>query len=230
MAAAAILVLAGAGAGAAKAGEAVKPADVPAPIVALIQKLAPQARIADARRETNKAGDESTYRLSVTSGSLPLIAKVDVKKSGKLDGYLAEVVAAKDLPTSIAKAARAVLKDGEIGESAAPDAPPTVRRALSLDKKDFGEATWRWDLDHPEREVRISADGAEVRIRENIKVKDLPKAIRATIEKKYPKSDLDKVDKIVENGAVTYRMTVKKSAGGEVEIGVTSAGEIMVLK
>lgn len=76
------------------------------------------------------------------------------------------------------------------------------------------------------RDLLYLPDGTVAEIEQGVAVADLPAAVRAAINKEYPKGKIEKAEKTTKGSAVTYEMKIV-SGKSRVEFVVDPAGKIV---
>jgi len=72
----------------------------------------------------------------------------------------------------------------------------------------------------------LSRSGAAVAFQENVPINRLPSPVTAAIKNRFPKSELLRAEKDLENGKVIYEVKVR-SDGQNYDIDVTPSGKIL---
>jgi hypothetical protein len=76
------------------------------------------------------------------------------------------------------------------------------------------------------RDLLYLADGTVVEIEEGVSTADLPSAVKATLQKEYPKGKVVKAEKTTKGDAVTYEMKVS-SGKTHAELVIDPAGKVI---
>jgi uncharacterized membrane protein YkoI len=130
-----------------------------------------------------------------------------------------EKIPLKDVPKAVLDAVKAKFPAGEIksAEKEVEDGKTTYEIAL----KDKGHAL----------EVSLKADGSILEIEKKIAAKDLPKAVAAAVEAKYPKATIKKAEEIVEfkkgKEEKCYEVVVTEAGKKSVEVKLSADGKVV---
>ncbi len=145
----------------------------------------------------------SIVLLSAMTLSSALCAGEQEKKITKKD-LPAPVLAAfqKDYPTATIKGLNEEKKDGQ-----------TYFEIESKDGK-------------TKRDLLYLADGSVAEIEESMEASDLPQAVKAAVEAKYPKAKIGKIEKVTLGTAVHYDLKVK-AENGVFKIETDDSGKIL---
>lgn len=77
-----------------------------------------------------------------------------------------------------------------------------------------------------QRDLLYLADGSVAEIEESMEVADLPQAVKAAVEGKFPKSKIEEVEKVTQGASVHFSMKVK-TAQGAYQVEADQTGKIL---
>lgn len=76
------------------------------------------------------------------------------------------------------------------------------------------------------RDLLYHADGSVAEIEETMNAADLPEAVKSSIDAKFPKAKIAKVEKVIKGTALSFSVTVK-SAKEKVALDMDAAGQVL---
>ncbi len=190
----------------------IRPAEVPKEISEFVRKVYPAGMIGQAERRERE--DRVEFRLKIVLPGRIADAEFEVKAGAAPSGTIVDKPWENDLPQPVADAFKKA-----IGEASLSGCLHSIK--LDADHPD-GQAVYEWSLREPRRKVEISPDGATVRIAERIAEGDLPPPVREALAKDYAGARLRNFERIVRNGALSYRLEVR---GGD-SLVATADGKI----
>ncbi len=84
-----------------------------------------------------------------------------------------------------------------------------------------------FDVNWQDSEVWYSSDGSTVKTETEIKKKDLPQAILATIDNQYATYRVDSIEKTDQNGSVTFEVELEKGWDEEKQLLLDANGIVL---
>lgn len=126
-----------------------------------------------------------------------------------------EKVPLDKLPAKVTAAVKEKFKDGEL---------------VSASKEvEAGKTLFEVQLKHKGHaiDVTVTEDGTITAIEKEITAKDLPKAVAAAVEEKFPKATWKKVEEITKGEKMTYEVLLTTADKKEFEVVLDPAGKIL---
>jgi uncharacterized membrane protein YkoI len=139
----------------------------------------------------------------------------DGKPASVEEGGTVEVPVAK-LPEKVAAALKAKF----------PKAEPKTAESEKVDEEVIYKVVVKDD--GKDVEVTLTAAGKTVEVERAVAVKDLPKAVTAALEAKYPKAELQKAELSIKGEQETYRVTLLSAEKKTFEVDVDASGKILI--
>jgi hypothetical protein len=166
---------------------------LPKAVVNAVKAKYPDGKLVSAEKETE--GDKTVYEVVVKNKD----QSIEITLDG--DGKILEVeqeVAAKDLPKAVTKTIEEKYPKGTIknAESSTRDEKVTYTVLLENDVV--------IEKEKQNVQLQLTAEGKITGIRKRIAAGDLPKAVTAALEKKYPKADIKRVNEASSGDKTSY--------------------------
>jgi hypothetical protein len=130
-----------------------------------------------------------------------------------------EKIPLKDVPKAVIDAVKAKFPKGEIKNAAKEDedGKTTYEVAVKADGRSI--------------DVALKADGTILEIEKEVAAKDLPKAVAAAVEAKYPKATVKKAEEIIAykggKEEKSYEVVVTETGKKDVEVKLSADGKIV---
>jgi hypothetical protein len=96
-------------------------------------------------------------------------------------------------------------------------------------EKEKDQTVYEVALEHKGQklEVTLKPDGTIVSVEKEIAAKDLPKAVTAALDSKYPKATIKKVEEITTGEKVTYEVLLVTAAKKRLEVVFDTTGKVI---
>jgi hypothetical protein len=141
--------------------------------------------------------------VALLSGALTAPSRAQEKK-----------VAARDLPAAVSSAFAKAYPNAKItGSSSETEKGVKYYEIESMDGK-------------TRRDLLYTADGKVSEIEETVPVSDLPAVVKSSFGKEFPKTKIDRVEKLTKNGTMTYELHFT-SGKARKEVVIDPAGKII---
>ncbi|MCL5286382.1 MAG: PepSY-like domain-containing protein [Acidobacteria bacterium] len=75
------------------------------------------------------------------------------------------------------------------------------------------------------RDVSFAPDGKVLTVEESMEMKDVPAAVQAALEKKFPKAKINLAEKVMEGTSVAYEFHLTTAQGKEAEVKFDATGK-----
>lgn len=113
--------------------------------------------------------------------------------------------------------------------SAAKAKFPTAKIIKAAKEEEDGKTVYELEMKDGDRSVDVVflPNGTVVQVEKEIGVKDLPKAVSAAVESKYPKATVKKAEEVTEGEKVTYEVHLTTSDKKSVALTLDSGGQIL---
>lgn len=126
-----------------------------------------------------------------------------------------EDIALDKLPAAVVKAVKDKFPEGKLVKASKEVDGDKATYEVSLTNK--GQAI----------DVTLTADGKIELIEKEIAAKDLPKAIRSTLDAKYPKAEIQKAEEITEGDKPKYEVILVTADKKRLEVELDAAGKVI---
>ncbi len=166
---------------------------LPKAVVDAIKAKYPDGKMVSAEKETE--GEKTVYEVVVKNKD----QKLEITLDG--DGKIMEIeqeVAAKDLPKAVTKTIEDKYPKGTIKNAESSTRDDKVTYTVLLENDVLIEK------EKQNVQLQLTADGKITGIHKRIATGDLPKAVTAALEKKYPKADIKRVNEASNGDKTSY--------------------------
>jgi biopolymer transport protein ExbD len=171
---------------------------LPKAVLDAIKAKYPDAKLLGAEKETQ--GDKTVYEVTIKNKDRNI--ELVLSPQGKIIAIEQEIPA-KDLPSAVAKAIeknypKATIKSAE--------------EELKNDKASYAvvlETEVVIEKDKQKLQVQLTADGKITATQKQIAIKDLPKAVAASLQKKYAKATIKRANESTRDDRVSYAVTLE---------------------
>jgi uncharacterized membrane protein YkoI len=148
----------------------------------------------------------SSVKIAAAFAALALAAQVRADE---------EDVAVADLPKAVVDAVKAKFPKAEIKE-----AEKEVEGGKTVYEVELR-------LDNNEVDVSLKPDGTILEVEKTIAAEDLPKAVTAAVDAKYPKATLKKAEEITANEKTAYEVKLKTKDDKMIEVKLDAKGNVL---
>jgi uncharacterized membrane protein YkoI len=106
---------------------------------------------------------------------------------------------------------------------------PKAKLISAEKQKEDGKTLYEVSIEvgQTEIEVTLTPEGKIIEIEKEIAVKDLPKAVKATLGKKYPKSTIESAAEITRGKVVTYGVEIVTKDKKTIEVELDPKGKVL---
>jgi len=124
----------------------------------------------------------------------------------------------KDLPKAVADAIKAKYPNAKLEEA-------------TVDDED-GKTTFEVEIEEGQNELTISLspEGKILEVEKEVDVKDLPEAVLAAINAKYPKAEIEEAELVTADGQEFYEILIETDNEKSLEVKLDKAGKILKIE
>jgi biopolymer transport protein ExbD len=188
---------------------------LPKAVVDAVKAKYPDAKLVAAEKETQK--DKTFYEVTIKSKGRDI--ELLLTAEGKLVSVEQRIDAA-DLPRAVAQALKKKYTKGTI---------KAAEETVKGDKATYAvllETDVTIDKEKQKVQVQLTADGKITATQQLIAAKDLPRAVTESLEKKYPKAALVRVNEATKEEKTTY-IVILESTEKKIMAVLDSEGKIL---
>jgi Putative beta-lactamase-inhibitor-like, PepSY-like len=178
---------------------------LPKAVVDAVKAKYPDAKMVGAEKETT--GDKTVYEVVVKNKGQDI--EIVLTPEGKIVEEEKELPV-KDLPRVVAQAIEKKYSKGTI---------KSIEESTKDEKATYGVLLENDIVVGKEKQkvrLHLNAEGTIIRTQKLIAAEDLPKAVAGSLDKKYPKAAITRVNELAQEGKVTYMVyleTAEKKIG-----------------
>src|ERR1051326_506395 len=166
---------------------------LPKAVVDAIKAKFPDGKLVSAEKETE--GDKTVYEVVVKNKDQNV--EIVLTAEGKIV-EIEQEGAAKDLPKAVTKTIEDKYPKATIKSAESSTRDDKVTYTVLLENDVLVEK------EKQRVQLQLTAEGKVSAMRKRIAASDLPKAVAATLEKKYPKAEIKRVNEANEGDKVSY--------------------------